>query len=67
MLGLVSCTAFAHCNQLMEESVPSATGHLEGLWPGRAKVLETENGPNSACSSLAIHGEIPDSQGADCI
>lgn len=67
MFGLVSCVVFARCNQLMEESVASASGHPEGLRPGRAKVLETENGPNSACWGVVIRGEIPDSQGADCI
>jgi len=56
--SLVWCTAFARCSQLMEGSVSSATGHPEGSWPGHAKVLETENGPESACLCVVIHGEI---------
>lgn len=37
--------------------------HQEGWWPGHGKVLEKQNRPNGA----GIHGEIPDSQRADCI
>lgn len=37
--------------------------HQEGWWPGHGKVLEKQNRPKGA----GIHGEIPDSQRADCI